>query len=112
MKLISTIICPIKLDEMKRIADLFGGHGITISSVMGCGTQKGQKNNFKGISTEINLLPKIKVEMYVDDEQVEPILDAIYNKISTGTIGDGKVAIIDIEDMMRIRTGERGKKAI
>lgn len=112
MKLIAAIICPIKLEEMKEIADDFGGSGMTISSVMGCGTQRGKKVEFKGLETEINLLPKIKVEMYVQDEVVEELLLQIQKKISTGQIGDGKVSVINLEDVMRIRTGERGVKAI
>ncbi|MEA4973066.1 MAG: P-II family nitrogen regulator [Candidatus Metalachnospira sp.] len=112
MKLVITIISADKLEIMKTIADKFGGSGMTMTSVMGCGTQKGKKTDFKGVVTEINLLPKVKVEMYVKDEVVDELLNAIQREISTGNIGDGKVCVINIDDLMRIRTGERGEKAL
>ncbi|MGI6057236.1 MAG: P-II family nitrogen regulator [Bilifractor sp.] len=112
MKMIIAIIVPSKLEELKRIADKYGESGITVSSVMGCGTQKGKLKDFKGIETEINLLPKIKAEIFVKDEEVEQLLLEIQKQISTGNIGDGKVAVLNVEDLMRIRTGERGNSAL
>lgn len=112
MKLIIAIIVPSKLEELKQIADRYGGSGITVSSVMGCGTQKGKKSEYKGLETEINLLPKIKAEMFVKDDAVEQLLLEIQKHLSTGKIGDGKVAVLNLEELMRIRTGERGNKAL
>lgn len=112
MKLIIAIIVPVKLEELKQIADEFGDSGMTVSSVMGCGTQRGKKTQYKGLETEINLLPKIKAEMIVKDEAVKPMLEEMQKRLSTGHIGDGKVAVIDVKDLMRIRTGERGNSAL
>lgn len=89
---------------------------MTISSVMGCGTQKGSLeevvNEIKGLKTTINLLPKIRIEAVVADEQVEEIITQIREKVATGHVGDGKIFIRNIEDAVRIRTGERGNKAL
>lgn len=112
MKLIIAIIVPSKLEELKDIADKLGTGGITISSVMGCGTQKGKKSEYKGMETEINLLPKIRADMVVADDVVPQLLDEMQKRLSTGNIGDGKIAVLNVEDLMRIRTGERGNSAL
>ena len=116
MKELVMIIRPEKLETVKSILDEYHCGGMTISSVMGCGTQKGSLvevvNEIKGLKTTINLLPKIRIEAVVADEQVEEIITQIREKVATGHVGDGKIFIRNIEDAVRIRTGERGNKAL
>ena len=116
MKELVMIIRPEKLETVKSILDEYHCGGMTISSVMGCGTQKGSLeevvNEIKGLKTAINLLPKIRIEAVVADEQVEEIITQIREKVATGHVGDGKIFIRNIEDAVRIRTGERGNKAL
>ena len=116
MKELVMIIRPEKLKTVKSILDEYHCGGMTISSVMGCGTQKGSLeevvNEIKGLKTTINLLPKIRIEAVVADEQVEEIITQIREKVATGHVGDGKIFIRNIEDAVRIRTGERGNKAL
>ena len=116
MKELVMIIRPEKLETVKSILDEYHCGGMTISSVMGCGTQKGSLeevvNEIKGLKTTINLLPKIRIEAVVADEQVEEIITQIRDKVATGHVGDGKIFIRNIEDAVRIRTGERGNKAL
>lgn len=115
MKELIIIIRPEKLEVVKDILDGVHSGGMTISSVMGCGTQRGVAevvNQIKGFKTSINLLPKIKVEAVVEDHMVESLLLELRDKVSTGNVGDGKVFVRTIEDVMRIRTGERGHKAL
>lgn len=116
MKELVMIIRPEKLETVKSILDEYHCGGMTISSVMGCGTQKGSLeevvNEIKGLKTTINLLPKIRIEAVVADEQVEEIITQIREKVTTGHVGDGKIFIRNIEDAVRIRTGERGNKAL
>lgn len=116
MKELVMIIRPEKLETVKSILDEYHCGGMTISSIMGCGTQKGSLeevvNEIKGLKTTINLLPKIRIEAVVADEQVEEIITQIREKVATGHVGDGKIFIRNIEDAVRIRTGERGNKAL
>ena len=112
MKELVMIIRPDKLEDVKEILDSHGCGGMTISSVMGCGTQRGTVHEIKGLKTNINLLPKIKVEVVVDDSVVEDTILDIRDKVATGNVGDGKIFIRTIDDAVRIRTGERGKKAL
>lgn len=115
MKELVMIIKPEKLEILKNILDQYHCGGMTISSVMGCGVQRGATeyvNEIKGFKTKINLLPKIKVEVVVEDVKVQDMLLVIQEKISTGTVGDGKIFVRNIEDVVRIRTGERGEKAL
>lgn len=117
MKELVIIIRPEKLEKVKEILDLMHCGGMTISSVMGCGTQKGvveenAVNVIKGFKTNINLLPKIRVEAVVKDSVVEDIITELRDKIITGHVGDGKLFIRNVEDAVRLRTGERGNKAL
>lgn len=118
MKELVMIIRPEKLETVKEILDNYNCGGMTISSVMGCGTQKGFtnseaiKNEIKGFKTTINLLPKIRVEVVVNDKKVEEIISEIRDLVATHHVGDGKIFIRNIEDAVRIRTGERGNKAL
>jgi nitrogen regulatory protein P-II 1 len=120
MKKLEIIIRPDKLEALKNILNSHAIGGVTVTSVMGCGKQKGGLvpgglKSFKAKGLKIagmNLLPKIYAIVVVNDEAVNEILNIIHEKISSGKVGDGKVFISPVEDAMRIRTGERGKKAI
>lgn len=115
MKEIVIIIRPEKLEDVKSILDSIHCGGMTISTVMGCGTQKGSTagvNEIKGFKTTINLLPKIRVEVVVEDKLVDKIILAVREKLATDHVGDGKIFIRNIEEVVRIRTGERGEKAL
>ncbi len=115
MKELIIIIRPEKLEKVKSILDSSNSGGMTISSVMGCGVQRGSTettNEIKGLKTNINLLPKIKVEVVVGDNKVEELMLKIKDEVSTGNVGDGKIFVRNIEDVMRLRTGERGNKAL
>ena len=113
MKKLEIIIRPDNLEDIKTILNNHGCGGMTIFSAMGCGNQKGEKGTeFKGVRLNINLIPKIQVNAVIEDSILEEVLINIKEKLSTGNVGDGKVFIYDISDVMRIRTGERGVKAI
>ncbi|MDF2587852.1 MAG: transcriptional regulator [Anaerocolumna sp.] len=114
MKELTMYIKPEKLEVVKNILQKLGCGGMSVMSIMGCGIQLGETNavDFKGLRTNINLIPKIKIEAVVKDELVEDILLEIRDKVATGTVGDGKVIVKNVEDVMRIRTGERGTDAI
>lgn len=118
MKELVMIIRPEKLEDIKHILDDVNCGGMTLSTVMGCGTQKGVAgsegavNEIKGFKTTINLLPKIRIEVVVEDKAVEPIIMAVREKCATDHVGDGKIFIRDIEEAVRLRTGERGLKAL
>lgn len=112
MKKIEAIIRPGKLEEIKDALNKFNVHGITVSQVMGCGLQKGRKEFFRGNEVTLNLLPKIKIEIVTKDGYVEDIIRLITEEARTGEVGDGKIFIYDVEDAVKIRTGERGESAI
>ncbi len=119
MKELMMLIRPEKLEDVKRILDEINCGGMTLSTAMGCGSQKGVTtqdadivNEIRGFKTTINLLPKVKVEVVVDDKDVETIIERIREACATDHVGDGKIFIKNIEDIVRIRTGERGTKAL
>lgn len=114
MKEITMYIKPEKLEVVKEILQKHGCGGMSVMSIMGCGIQLGDTSpvEFKGLRTSINLIPKIKIEVIVKDELVEDILLDVRDKVASGQVGDGKVIIKNVEDVMRIRTGERGNDAI
>lgn len=113
MKKIEVIIRPEKLDDLKKILAKNEYSGLTVMSAMGCGHQKGYENiEFKKLGLSANLLPKLYVMTIVWDEDLEDILSQIVENLSTGNVGDGKVFVSDIEDVIRIRTGERGKEIL
>ncbi|SNX54526.1 P-II family nitrogen regulator [Thermoanaerobacterium sp. RBIITD] len=112
MKKIDCIIRPDVLEEVKSELNKLKIHGMTVSQVFGCGLQKGKKEIYRGEEIEISLLPKVKIEIVTDDASVENIVNAVTKVARTGNVGDGKIFIFDIEDAIRIRTGERGEKAI
>ena len=112
MKKIEAIIKPFKLEEVKEALTEIGIHGMTVSEVKGFGKQKGHTELYRGAEYVIDFLPKLKIELVVDDEIVEKVIEAITNAARTGRIGDGKIFVIPVEDAIRIRTGERGPDAV
>ena len=112
MKKIEAIIKPFKLDEVKDELNKIGVLGLTVSEVKGYGRQKGHTELYRGAEYAIDFLPKIKVEIVISDELTDDVIDVIKEKAQTGRIGDGKIFISSIEETVRIRTGETGKKAI
>ena len=112
MKMIQAIIRPSKLEVLKEALFKAGIHGMTISQVQGCGNQHGWKEYFRGSEVILNVLPKIKFEIVVADTQVDSIVELITETVRTGEVGDGKIFVSTIEDCVRIRTGERGEKAL
>lgn len=112
MKKIEAIIKPFKLEEVKEALTEIGIHGMTVSEVKGFGKQKGHTELYRGAEYVIDFLPKLKIELVVDEEMVEKVVETIMNAARTGRIGDGKIFIIPVEDAIRIRTGERGPEAV
>ncbi len=112
MKLVKAIIKPFKLDDVREALSEIGVMGITVSEVKGFGRQKGHTELYRGAEYVVDFLPKVKVETVVDDEQVEKVIDAIRNAANTGKIGDGKIFVINVEQAIRIRTGESGSEAL
>lgn len=112
MKKITCIIRPAKLETVKERLGKEGIKGMTVTHVIGCGLQKGSTAQYRGNLYEVNLLPKVKIELVVADENIAKIVDAIIDEAKTGEIGDGKIFISPVEDAIRIRTGERGAAAL
>lgn len=112
MKKLEIIIKPEKLDDLKCILDESNANGIMITNIMGYGNQKGYKQIYRGTEYNVNLLPKIKVETVVPTDLSEKIIERVVKEINTGNYGDGKIFIHDVEDAVRIRTGERGYEAL
>ncbi len=112
MKLIKTIIKPFKLDEVKEALSKIGIQGMTVSEVKGFGRQKGHTELYRGAEYNIDLLPKIKVEIAVQDEMAGRVVEVIVEAASTGKIGDGKIFVLPMDEAIRIRTGERGGDAL
>ena len=112
MKKIEAIIKPFKLDEVKDELNKVAVHGITVSEVKGFGRQKGHTELYRGAEYVVDFLPKVKLEIIVTEDVTEKIVQTIMNTAKTGRIGDGKIFVYPVEDVIRIRTGERGKDAI
>ena len=112
MKKIDAIIKPFKLDEVKEALHEVGIQGITVTEAKGFGRQKGHTELYRGAEYVVDFLPKVKIELLVDDERVAIISEAIRQAATTGRIGDGKIFIVDVDDAVRIRTGERGAAAL
>ncbi|MCX8064460.1 MAG: P-II family nitrogen regulator [Candidatus Hydrogenedentes bacterium] len=112
MKKIEAIIKPFKLEEVKEALVDVGCKGLTVSEVKGFGRQRGHKEMYKGAEYVVEFLPKIKIEVVVADEMVQPVVQAILRSAATGRIGDGKIFISPVEEVIRIRTGETGEIAI
>jgi len=112
MKTILAIVKPFKLEDVKEELTKIGIEGMTVSEVMGFGRQKGHKEVYRGAEYVVDFLPKIKVEIVVDDDRVEPVLEAIQAAAKTGKIGDGKIFVLPVLEAIRIRTGEKGPQAL
>ena len=110
MKKLEIIIRPEKLENLKAILEGCRVNGIMISNVMGYGNQKGYTQMYRGTKYNVNLLPKVKVETVIPKELADPIIDAVVDEINTGNYGDGKIFVYDVQDAIRIRTGEHGRE--
>ena len=112
MKKIEAIIKPFKLDDVKEALSDIGLQGMTISEVKGYGRQKGHKEVYRGAEYQVDFIPKIKIEIVVPSERVDQVLEAIRKSANTGKIGDGKIFVMSLEQVIRVRTGESGVAAI
>lgn len=112
MKKIEAILKPFRLDDVKDALHAIGIQGMTVTEVKGFGRQKGHNELYRGAEYVVDFVPKIKIELVVEDHQVEPAVDAITTAARSGKIGDGKIFVSPIEDVIRIRTGERGMMAL
>ncbi len=112
MKKVEAVIKPFKLDEVKEALHEIGVQGITVSEVKGFGRQKGHTELYRGAEYVVDFLPKIKLEIVVGDEIVSGVVEAIQEAAKTGRIGDGKIFILNVDEVVRIRTGEKGEEAI
>ena len=112
MKLVVAIIKPFKLDDVKTAVQEFGVHGLTITEVQGFGRQRGHTEVYRGAEYTIDFVPKVKLEILVDDGQASAVADKIIETARTGKIGDGKVWVVPVESVHRIRTGEAGSDAL
>ena len=112
MKKIEAIIKPFKLDDVKEALNEAGIQGMTMSDVKGYGRQKGHKEIYRGAEYVVDFIPKVKIEVVVDSENVEQIVDVIKKAANTGKIGDGKIFVTPVEQAIRVRTGEKGKDAL
>ncbi len=112
MKKIEAIIKPFKLDEVKEELQAIGINGMTVTEVKGFGRQKGHKEIYRGAEYNVDFVPKVKIEIIVTSEMAEKVVDAIIKTARTGKIGDGKIFVMPVEEVIRIRTGESGKEAI
>ncbi len=112
MKLIIAMIQPHKLPDVKRALFEAGVHKMTVSNALGCGQQRGYTEAYRGIIYQVNLLKKVRLEIAVNEDYVEPTIEAIIRGARSGNIGDGKIFVLDLVDCVRIRTGERGSAAI
>ncbi len=112
MKLVTAIIKPFKLDDVKAALQDHGVSGMTVSEVQGFGRQRGHTEVYRGAEYTIDFVPKVKIDLVVDDGVVDSIVDVIINAGGTGKIGDGKVWTVPVDDLVRIRTGQRGHEAL
>ena len=112
MKLISAIIKPFKLEEVREALLEYGVEGLTITEVKGFGRQKGHTELYRGAEYVVDFLPKIKIEVAISDESLSGVIDAISKSANTGKVGDGKIFVSSLEDVVRIRTGEQGSEAV
>jgi nitrogen regulatory protein P-II 1 len=112
MKLVVAVIKPFKLDDVKAALEKTGVRGLTVTEAQGFGRQRGHTEVYRGAEYQVDLVPKIRLELVVDDSQCDEVVDTIIESARTGKIGDGKVWILDVSDVVRIRTGERGPDAL
>lgn len=112
MKLVTAIVQPHRLDDVKKALEATGVHGMTVSEANGYGRQHGQTEVYRGAEVTIELVPKIRIEVVVADEDAAAVVDAVVGAAHSGRIGDGKVWTVPVEDVVRVRTGERGREAL
>jgi nitrogen regulatory protein P-II 2 len=112
MKMVTAIVKPFKLDEVRESLSAIGVQGITVTEVKGFGRQKGHTELYRGAEYVVDFLPKVKIEAAVDDAILDRVVEAIESAARTGKIGDGKIFVSDLEQVVRIRTGETGKDAL
>ncbi|GLY16167.1 P-II family nitrogen regulator [Kineosporia rhizophila] len=112
MKLVTAVIKPHKLDEVKAALETFGIQGMTVSEASGYGRQKGHTEVYRGAEYTVDLVPKSRLEVLVDDTDVVDVVDVVVKAAATGRIGDGKVWVTSVDDVVRVRTGERGADAL
>ncbi|MGL6071705.1 P-II family nitrogen regulator [Craterilacuibacter sp.] len=112
MKLITAIIKPFKLDEVREALSAIGVQGITVTEVKGFGRQKGHTELYRGAEYVVDFLPKVKLEIAIEDNILDQVIEAIENTARTGKIGDGKIFVMNLEQVVRIRTGETGSDAV
>jgi len=112
MKFVTAIIKPFKLDEVREALSAIGVQGITVTEVKGFGRQKGHTELYRGAEYAVDFLPKVKIEVAIKDDLLEQVIEAIEKSANTGKIGDGKIFVYDLEQAIRIRTGETGAEAL
>jgi nitrogen regulatory protein P-II 2 len=112
MKMVTAIIKPFKLDEVRETLSAIGVQGITVTEVKGFGRQKGHTELYRGAEYVVDFLPKVKIDAAIADSMVDQVIEAIEKSAGTGKIGDGKIFVFDIEQVIRIRTGETGEDAL
>ena len=112
MKMVTAIIKPFKLDEVREALSAIGVQGITVTEVKGFGRQKGHTELYRGAEYVVDFLPKVKVEAAIQDSLLDQVVEAIEKSAGTGKIGDGKIFVFDVEQVIRIRTGETGEEAL
>ena len=112
MRLITAIVTPFKLDDVKTALEAFGVQGMTVSEVQGFGRQRGHTEVYRGAEYTVSFVPKVRVEVLVEDADTLDVMDVIAKSAQTGTIGDGKVWSTPVDDVVRVRTGERGVEAL
>ena len=112
MKLVVAVVKPFKLDDVKNVLKNHGIQGMTLTEAQGFGRQRGHTEVYRGAEYEVDFVPKLRIEVLVDDDQAEEVVDAIVSSASTGKIGDGKVWVVPAETVVRVRTGDRGADAV
>jgi nitrogen regulatory protein P-II 1 len=112
MRLVTAVLKPFKLEDVKTALETFGVQGMTVSEVQGHGRQRGHTEVYRGAEYEVSFVPKVKVEVLVDDADAGDVVDVISKAAQTGEIGDGKVWSVPVDDVVRVRTGERGVEAL
>lgn len=112
MKLVTAVIKPFKLDDVREALSSVGVQGITVTEVKGFGRQKGHTELYRGAEYVVDFLPKVKLEVAIQDSQLDAVIEAIIGATKTGKIGDGKIFVFDVEQVIRIRTGETGAAAL
>ena len=112
MKLVVAVVKPFKLDDVKNALKNMGIDGMTLTEAQGYGRQRGHTENYRGAEYQVDFVPKLRLEVLVEDEQAEVVVDGIVKAAATGKIGDGKVWVVPAETVVRVRTGERGADAV